>query len=259
MKAFTYFWGSPPANLTMSGSEVHIWSASLDQPAIAIRRLARTLSAAEWARADRLRFERDRLRFIVGRGLLRTILGRYLNLEPGRVRFHYNTYGKPALANSSDRCQIGSHSDLQFNLAHSHGLALYAVARARVVGVDLERIRPIAEADQVVERHFSAQERAVYHALPSDEQRWTWFNCWTCKEAYLKARGQGLQWPLHEIEVSVAPWEWKRKTMRLLRVAGDAQEASRWSIRMLSPAPGYAATLAVSGHDWQLKCWHWDW
>jgi 4'-phosphopantetheinyl transferase len=259
MKAFNCVWGSPPADLTMSSAEVHVWSASLDQPALAVQRLAHTLSAAERARAGRLRFERDRLRFIAGRGLLRTMLGRYLDLEPGHVRFHYNAYGKPALANPSDRRQARSYSDLQFNLAHSHGLALYAVTRARVVGVDLERIRPIAEADQVVERLFSAQERAIFHALSPDEQRWTWFNCWTCKEAYLKARGRGLDWPLHEIEVSVAPWEWERKTMRLLRVAGDAQEASRWSIHMLSPAPGYAATLAVSGHDWQLKCWHWDW
>jgi 4'-phosphopantetheinyl transferase len=238
-------WDSPPTNLAISRDEVHVWRASLEHPAGYIQRLTQTLSEDERQRADRFRFERDRRRYIVGRGLLRAILGRYLNLVPGQLRFRYGPRGKPALAETRD--------ELCFNIAHSHELALYAVAQGQEVGVDIEHVHSIYELEQMAERFFSSREVAVLRALPPDQKQEAFFNCWTRKEAYIKAIGDGLSRPLDQFDVSLAPGE----PARLLNVAGDSQEASRWSIRALMPASGYVAALAVAGHGWRLQCWQW--
>ncbi len=122
-----------------------------------VERLRGTLALDEQARAARFRFERDRHHFIVGRGTLRALLGRYLGAEPGRLEFRYEVYGRPALA-------VGT--DLRFNLAHSHGLALVAVARDREVGVDIEQVRPIESFERIIERFFSPRECATFRRCP---------------------------------------------------------------------------------------------
>ena len=140
---------------------------------------------------------------------------------------------------------------LRFNLSHSQGLALYAVTRGREIGVDLECIRPISDAEQIAERFFSAHENAVFRTIPAHEKPKAFFNCWTRKEAYLKALGDGLARPLDEFDVSLAPGE----PAKLLRIEGAPQEASRWSLNRLEPGSGYVAALAVEGYGYQLKCW----
>lgn len=247
-----YVWDSPPAELAMSSDEVHVWRASLNQPASCIQRLAQTLSADERLRAERFHFERDRRHFIVSRGLLRKILGRYLGVEPGRLQFDYGPYGKPSLDPKGFQNPLGLA--LRFNLTHSHELALYAITHGREIGVDLEYIRPVAEADHIAEQFFSARERAVFHALPMSQKEEAFFNCWTRKEAYLKASGHGLDWPLNKVEVSLAPGE----PAKLLSIARDCQEASRWFIQALTPAPGYVAAVAVEGHGGQFRCWDFE-
>jgi 4'-phosphopantetheinyl transferase len=144
-------------------------------------------------------------------------------------------------------------SGIHFNLSHSRHLALYAVACNRRVGIDLEYVRPIPEISDVVEHFFSAQERAEFRALAAHKQLGAFYRWWTRKEAYLKARGPGLALPLDRFDVSIAPEE----PAQLLAVSGDGQEASRWSLCDMLPANGYAATLAVEGHDWHLSCWQW--
>jgi 4'-phosphopantetheinyl transferase len=235
--------------VVISHDEVHVWRATLEHPAGYIQRLAQTLSEDERQRAGRFRFERDRWRYIVGRGLLRAILGRYLDLAPEQLRFRYGPRGKPALAEMLGE----SEGELCFNVAHSHELALYAVARGRGVGVDIEYVRPIDELEQMAERFFSLSEVAVLQALPSDQKQEAFFNCWTRKEAYIKAVGDGLSRPLDQFGVSLAPGE----PAKLLSVAGDPDEAGRWSIQALAPASGYVAALAVAGHGWWLQCWQW--
>jgi 4'-phosphopantetheinyl transferase len=247
MMALDLLWGPPPADLALSSDDVHVWRASLDQPAWRLERLAQMLSADERAKAERFYFERDRKRFIVSQGLLRTILSRYLTIEPNQLQFCYGRRGKPALA------QMFGGGTLRFNMSHSHGLALYAIARDRKIGVDLERIRPILDAEQIAERFFSAQENAIFCVLPPSQKLKAFFNCWTRKEAYLKATGDGLARPLDQFNVSLAPGE----SARLLHVEGDPQEAARWSLQALTPAPGYVAALAVEGHGWRLACWQW--
>jgi 4'-phosphopantetheinyl transferase len=242
------YWASAPANPVISHAEVHVWHAVLDQPAARVQQLAQTLAADEQLRAGRFHFERDRLRFIVGRGLLRTILGRYLGEKPDELDFCCEPHGKPTLAKTI----AGSGDTLQFNLSHSQGVALYAIACGRKVGVDIEHIRPIAEAEQIVDRFFSAQEQAVWRTLSVEQKQEAFFNAWTRKEAYLKANGNGLACPPDRVEVSLAPGE----PARLLSLNGSRQATAGWEIRTL-PVPGYAAALVVRGHHLQLKCWQW--
>lgn len=259
-------WEEPPTDLVLLNDEVHVWRASLDQPAACVQRLAQTLSADERLKAERFYFERDRLHFIVGRGLLRTILGRYLGLEPSRLHFAYSAYGKPSLDPKGFENPLGlalcyfDWAQYRFNLAHSHGLALYAITREREIGVDIEYVRPIAKADQIVEQFFSARERAVFCTLSASQKPEAFFNCWTRKEAYIKAIGDGLTQPLDQFDVSLAPG----KPAKLLSAAGDLQASRRWFIHALTPAPGYVAAVAVKGHGylqpsgWQFKYWDFE-
>jgi 4'-phosphopantetheinyl transferase len=198
-------------------------------------------------RADRFYFSQDRRRFIVARGVLRTLLGRYLDRAPESLSFSYTTNGKPALASEPGADPI------RFNLSHSHGTALYAVTRGREVGVDLEFIRGDLEAEQIAERYFSHREIVTLRALPTSLQKYGFFLCWTRKEAYIKARGEGLSMPLDQFDVSLIPGE----PAALLSTKPDSDEARRWSLQNLTPACGCAAALATEGRDWTLSCWQW--
>lgn len=241
-------WSSPPLHLALTTDEVHVWRASLDQPESVLRRLRTTLSADEAARAARFHFERDRRRFTVARGVLRAILARYLDLAPEDIQFSYGPQNKPALADTRQ------NNNLQFNLSHSQNQALYAFARHREIGVDIEQIRTMCDAEGIARRFFSARENVVFQALPLQQRDEGFFNCWTRKEAYIKALGDGLSHPLDTFDVSLRPGE----PAALLAVRGDSGEVSRWSIRALTPVPGYVAALVVEGHGWTLKCWHWE-
>ncbi|HEY9601579.1 MAG TPA: 4'-phosphopantetheinyl transferase, partial [Allocoleopsis sp.] len=152
-------WKPAPTDLVLSNTDVHVWRASLEQPETLVQQLAQTLSEDECSRASRFYFERDRKHFIIGRGLLRTILGRYLNIEPTQLQFCYSSRGKPALAGGGD------NGTLQFNLSHSHGLVLYGVTRDRKIGIDLEQIRPTSDVEKLAERFFSPRESATIRSL----------------------------------------------------------------------------------------------
>jgi 4'-phosphopantetheinyl transferase len=209
--------------------------------------LAETLSASERQRADRFQFDRDRLRFIARRGLLRRILGRYVNVDPARLSFTLSSRGKPALA-----AKNGGPA-LHFNLSHSEGLALFAVAHNCPLGVDVERLRPIAEADGIAEKFFSARETFMLNSRPGTSKLEAFFRCWTAKEAFLKATGDGITDSLAEVEVSLGVG----LKPELLRIAGDAQLASLWTLHTLAPAPGFVGTLAVKASGLKLACWCW--
>ncbi|MGB3203443.1 MAG: 4'-phosphopantetheinyl transferase superfamily protein [Crinalium sp.] len=240
-------WGSPPAKLVLSNDDVHVWCAVLDQPAARVEQLAQTLSEDEKARSDRFYFEQHRKRFIIARGLLRTILGRYLNIAPNLVNFSYGSQGKPALAEDL------AASSLQFNVSHSEDLALYAVTRDRAVGIDIEYIRPMADAEQLAERFFAAKEAEVLRSLPEHLKQQAFFNCWTRKEAYVKACGDGLSQPLNQFEVSLIPGE----PAKLLSIAGSIEAAANWQMQDLKPVDGYAGAIALSGNNWQIHCFSW--
>ena len=239
------FFSHPPLDLELKTDEIHVWRASLDQSISQSRRLRKILSMDERIRAERFHFEQDRKRFIVGRGILRTILGRYLNEEPDRLQFCYGKHGKPELPDT-----FGKRAIL-FNMSDSEGLALYAFTRYHEIGVDIEHIREISDMDQIAESFFSLRENAVFCSIPKDKKKEAFFNCWTRKEAFIKAVGDGLSRPLNKFDVSLVPGE----SARLLRIEGDSKGASRWSIQELKPASGFVAAFAVKKRSWQLRCW----
>jgi 4'-phosphopantetheinyl transferase len=240
-------WTPPPARLRLAQDEVHVWRAPLVLPAWQLRHLWQILSPEERSRADRFRFAQHRDNHIAARGLLRLILSRYLNIAPAHLRFSYGAWGKPSLA-----AETGGER-LRFNLSHSGELALYALAGGREVGVDLELIREDFAETTVAQRTFSPREFAVLSALPASEWTRGFFNCWTRKEAYIKARGEGLSLPLDQFDVSLAPAE----PAQLLRVLSNEQETRRWEMKELIPGPGYSGALVAEGSDWQLRCWQW--
>jgi 4'-phosphopantetheinyl transferase len=241
----TFPWCPAPETPTLSNDEVHVWRTALDMPESHVRSLWHTLTVDERQRAERYVFQQDRTHFVVARGLLRVLLGRYLRQDPQHLRFTYGPHGKPALATDP------GGATLHFNVSHSHGLALYALTHGREVGVDVERIRPEVVQEKVAEHFFSPREVTVLRALPTPLQATAFFACWTRKEAYIKAKGDGLALPLNQFDVSLAPGE----PATLLHTAWDPQEAARWAMQDLAPAPGYRAAVAVAGHDWRLTCW----
>jgi 4'-phosphopantetheinyl transferase len=238
-------WTIPSAHPSFSANKVHVWRASLDRPAVDYAML---LSSDEQVRADRFRFEQERRRFIVGRGTLRIILGRYLNSPPEKIKFAYRANGKPALSDEL------LPPELRFNLSHSEDVALLAVVQNREVGIDLETLRPKVDVVKLANQFFSPVERAELEALPSDKQLASFFSGWTRKEAYLKARGEGMTYPLDQFSVSMDC----DKPARLLDVKDDPRELTRWSFHTLAPAPGYTGALVVEGHDWHLAQWQFE-
>jgi len=240
-------WRSAPETLVIDRDEVHIWQATLDQTPLQTQSFFHTLAADERARAGRFYFDRDRAHFIVARGVLRAILGGYMNRTPESLSFCYGPHGKPALAGESDG------ETIRFNLSHCHGAALYAFTRSREVGVDIERIRDDLAVAEIADRFFSRREVAMLRMLPTEQQHCAFFRCWTRKEAYIKARGEGLSLPLDRFDVSLAPGE----PAVILGTRPDPSEASRWSVQDLAPAAGFAAALAAEGHGWRVTCWQW--
>jgi 4'-phosphopantetheinyl transferase len=218
-----------PCSFQLGADEVHCWCASLDVSPETSARLYAALAPDERNRSARFRFARDRRRFVIAHGVLREILGRYLQTRPARIRFVYNAFGKPAVSG-----EFGSR--ITFNLSHSAGLVLVAVAAAAEIGVDVEYIRARSDDADIARYFFSAAEVDYLTAVPRHLYAEAFFSCWTKKEAYLKACGEGLTVPLNSF--SVCP---------------TTDPAERWSLYTLRPAPGYAGALAVEGRGWRLS------
>ena len=228
-------WRIPSAWPTLAPDQVHVWRGWLDPPDPAARRLADMLLPDERDRGDRYRFPRDARRFAVARGLLRCLLGRYLGMAPGQLRFSYLPQGKPYLAPDQG-------ASLAFNVTHADDLGLFAVALDRRVGVDVERLQAIPEMASIAAQQFSPEEYARWLATAGDEKTAAFYRCWTLKEAYLKALGDGLARPLREFSVSLA-----HGGPDGLLDTREPDEGRRWMLRGFSPHPGYAAALAVEG------------
>ena len=240
-------WEPSPERVVPAGDEVSVWYAPLDLPSSRLPDLAETLSAEERGRAGRFHFERDRSRYVAAHGHLRAVLGRCLGVAPVQIEFRCGPYGRPELAGAC------ADAGLSFNMSHSYAVALYAVARGRRVGVDVERVRPDFACLGTARRFFSPREVAALEALPADRRVEAFFNCWTRKEAYVKARGMGLSMRLDSFDVSLAPGQ----PAALLRTAHDPADAVRWSLRALAPAAGYVGAVVALGRDWRLRCWSW--
>lgn len=243
-------WLGGPERPLLRDGEAQVWRAGLEPGEPALRRLWEVLSTDERQRADRFHFQRDRGHFVAARGGLREILGRYTGATPQSLRFSYDSFGKPSLSDPPPGVAAGG-TPLHFNVSHSGGVALYAVAAGREVGVDVERVREDFAGLDIARNFFSPHEVAALSALPAEERPTAFFDCWTRKEAYIKARGLGLSHPLHLFTVSLTPG----RPAALLRTDDDPQEASRWSLAELFPGEGYRAALAFEGELSSLRCW----
>lgn len=214
--------------------EVQIWRVNLDRTEAEVTALERCLTADETTRADRFRFTRDRRRFVVARGALRTLLGRVLGPAPEKIGLQYGPEGKPALAPAH-----GSGAEaLQFNVAHSHEVALLALARGAELGVDVEYMRELNDAQRIARRFFSAQEVAALLATPAEQQKAAFFRIWTRKEAFIKATGKGLSQPLDAFNVVTNDGQ----ALEYVELDGAP---TRWRLWDLDPGAGYGAALVV--------------
>jgi 4'-phosphopantetheinyl transferase len=232
---------APPAPVCVSevapplpaDGELHVWQATLDPSEEELAELVRVLSDDERKRAARFRFKRDRRRFLVGRGILRRILGGYLRRPPNELTILYGLRAKPFLAGTP----------LHFNLSHSGPLAVVAVARSGAVGVDIEYVRPVPDCEIIMKSFFSQEEIQTIGALPPVDRLLAFFTCWTRKEAYRKARGDGMTTPLDCFSVTAVPGS----PPRLLHVEGEPRETARWSFADLPLEKGYVGVVALEG------------
>ena len=216
------------------GSEVvHLWQRRLTVPAAEVSACYGLLSREEQQRALRFRPERSRNDFVLTRGTLRILLAQYLDISSQEIRFRYQEHGKPILE---------GESDLRFNVSHTDGLALMAFVRQRALGVDVEKLGREIEAEQLAERFFSEPERQALRHLKGRELQVAFFRCWTRKEAYIKAKGNGLSMPLHQFDVSIEAAD----RDALLATRPDPVEAGRWKICDVPIGPGYAAAVAIA-------------
>ena len=236
----------PVQGFTLSDDDVHVWCVPLHQSIYLTEQLASLLSTDEKKRAERYRFEHLQKSYIVARGILRVLLAGYVDLQPTQLEFSYLQTGKPQLSEKLNKT-------IFFNLSHSHELALYAFSRSRDVGIDIEHIRPIDDLEQIAERNFSAIENSKLKTLPPEKVLEGFFNCWTRKEAYIKARGDGFSFPLQQFDVSLKPGQ----PAELLRVCGRVQEAARWCMYELHPAVDYVGALVMKGNKGNLSYREW--
>ena len=232
-------WLAPAEAPQVRQNEIHLWRAFLDLPPA--NGFGQFLSADEIQRANRFYRACDRQRYVAARDLLRSILSLYVGDDPQNLRFTYGSHGKPALL----ACTSGLSTDVRFNLSHSGGLALYAFGRGREVGVDVEEIREIPDADAVSERFFSGVECRALQSLPDQKRAAGFFRCWTRKEAYVKGIGTGLSHPLDSFNV------WGTDTPVLLRHPDEPNMP--WRLYDVYPARGFTGAIAVEGDPVRLS------
>jgi len=200
--------------------------------------VAVNLSAEERAQAARFVFERDRVRFSIAHTALRDILSRYTGEDASAIVIHTAEKGKPYLAD---------HPEIRFNLSHSGCWAMVAVTRGREVGVDIECIRADRSSEDIAKRFFAPAEVRALNGTPEHSRVQAFFACWSRKEAYIKARGEGLGIPLDSFEVSLGEDG----------VLCHAEDLERWSMCSLRAPKGYAAALVAEGSGWQVRQLEW--
>lgn len=225
-------------------NEAHIWRSRLDLVESQINKFVKLLSEDEIERARRFRREQDRDRFIAARGILRTLLGQYLEIDPQEIEFSYTVKGKPYLSAEFPR--------LEFNVSHSNDLALYGICRDRAIGIDIEHLRPLPNACELAQRFFSDRESRELNALPREHQHLAFFQTWTCKEAYLKATGEGLA-GLEKVEVVL-----EKDTPPKL-VLPDKNAAQQWQLCFLHPHSNYAGAMAIATTEIKLHQFEFPW
>jgi 4'-phosphopantetheinyl transferase len=238
-------WHAAPSGLTFPIDRIDIWRVCLVHGDQSDQDLCGILTQDEAARASRFHFEVDRRRYIKGRAMLRILLGRYLDTPPDEIRFQYGNHGKPEIAAPQDS------RDLRFNFSDSGGLALIAVGSGSALGVDIEKVRPLPDFLDIATRFFSGREVQAILAVSQNKRQEAFFACWTRKEAYLKATGNGLLYPLSDFSVSVDP----DGLAELCEVKGDGDIASHWFLTDVLPGEGFRGAVACEGGRCRIAQW----
>jgi 4'-phosphopantetheinyl transferase len=237
-------WRAAPLTPSLGEPDVHLWRAPLSISRELLQVFAGILATDEQSRAARFYFERHRNQFIAARGWLRTIIARYLNIPRDALNFTYSRYGKPSLE---------TKAQLRFNVAHSGNFALYAFVLNRDIGIDIELMNSDFAGEAIATRFFSQNEIAALLAFPINKQVQAFFDCWTRKEAFIKAQGMGLSLPLNQFEVSL-----NHDQPALLRTNWDAGEATRWMLMNIDVAGDYAAAFAVTAGEYRVQHFYVD-
>jgi 4'-phosphopantetheinyl transferase len=233
-------WDSRALPPPLGADEAHAWLVADLAAAEPAKELRGCLAPEERAAERRFHRQRDRDRFAACRGILRRLAAHYLACAPAGIRIVMGEFGKPEI------CGGG----LQVNVSHSHGLALLGFCREQPVGVDVERMDPGIELDRLAGQVFSSQELHRFRALPEQERLQGFYNGWTRKEAFIKATGRGLDFPLAAFDVSLEPGA----PAQLLCVEGSRRKAAAWGLYDLPPVPGFAAALVTRGARRKLSC-----
>jgi 4'-phosphopantetheinyl transferase len=215
----------------LAADEVHVWQFAFDRAQAST--FGAVLGDSERERAARFRFAEDRARYVFARGALRYALAGYLSEAPARLHFVEGAWGKPALAPPA--------GDISFNVSHARDCVVFAFARHREVGVDVERIRPELDIARIGRRFFAQKEVDAIDRLPAAARNEAFFHVWSRKEAFIKGVGRGLSMPLDAFVVSVDP----AASHVALDVADDPREKGRWSLASIRPKDGYVGALAV--------------
>jgi 4'-phosphopantetheinyl transferase len=235
-------WAEGPSSPDLSSDRVDVWRLHLDELSSTVS-TSSVLSSDELTRASRFHFKKDRLHFTGCRSALRFLLSRYLGIPAVEIRFEYQPSGKPELAAQQNPRR------LRFNVSHSSGLGLIAVTAGHRLGIDIEKIRADADIVALAERFFSIRERAGLRALPDRLRVPAFFACWTRKESFLKATGEGLSFPLADFSVTTHP----DLDPALEEIRGNTEARKQWFLADLSVVDGYRATVAVEGAFFRLE------
>lgn len=233
--------------LNISCKEIHVWSASSEASKSQLEFLLPLLSPDEVTRATKFYFQKDFERFITARGILRVILSYYVDIEPGNIRLNYNSYGKPAVLADSNQLRIN------FSLSHSERLILYAITCERKIGVDLEYVRVNVDYLKTAKYFLSKREYMEFCSLSAEQWPESLLNCWTRKEAYIKAVGKGFSICSNSFDVSFAP----HQVARLIKAHEQESEPCKWTIVNLYPGKNYVGALVAETGDWDLTYYRW--
>ena len=242
-------WKIPKSQIFLYEDDLHIWKSPLNIDVQRVQFLKSLLSTDETKRAERFYFDKDKEHFEVGRGILRVLLGNYLNINPKKIKFHYNQFGKPFITDQF------KNSKIQFNLSHSKDMLVLVFCKTANVGIDIEFMRTDFDLLRLARQFFSKREVKELISTPSNLLREAFFNCWTRKEAFIKAKGKGLSIPLDKFDVSSAPG----KPARLCYYNENPSEISDWFLYELNGiGENYISSVAIKGRPENMKYWEYD-
>jgi 4'-phosphopantetheinyl transferase len=233
-------------NLKLLPGEIHMWLIPEVQNENMMKVLSHKLNDAEKEKASRYYFEKKRRQYIITRGVLKILLEVYTRRNSEQFQIVQGIYGKPFMRSEEE--------EIHFNISHSEGLSILGFSKEAPLGVDIEIIREIPERDEIAEKYFSKKENNIYKTIPEEYRTKAFFNCWTRKEAFIKAIGEGFSKPLDQFDVTFLSNE---KT-KLISIDGDTRKADEWSLQELKTAQGYVSAFAVKKRKFRLSCWTWN-